>query len=46
MALILIPDELRDRINILVEQEKKTISMRVTQGYIINKALNLLEGEK
>lgn len=47
MAQIQIRDETRDRINKLIEQENPSNPyLNITQDFIINKALNLLEAKK
>ena len=47
MAQIQIRDETRDKINALIEKESKpTPYTTITQDYIINKALKLLEVKK
>jgi len=46
MAQINIPDKVRDRLNVLAEKEKRLLLFKPTQGYLINKALDVMEGKK
>jgi uncharacterized protein YeeX (DUF496 family) len=46
MALINIRDETKGRINARIALMQKDYPTRVTQDYVITKALDLLEGKK